>query len=165
MGKMRKQFASALVVLLGVSLFSGFAATKKKPAAVPVPAAVVAPQPVKMIWDYKTQLALSDTQVNDIKGAINNFQQQVLQLRQKLQAVEGDIQDMIQKKADMNALQAKLNESAGIQVQLRVADIQTARTVDGVLTAEQTTKWKAIQKKEASRANRGTMAAPSTTTP
>lgn len=105
----------------------------------------------KMIWDYKEDIGLTDAQVTAIKEAISAFQKEVVRLRSKLQVVELDVQDLIQKKGKITLIKTKLKESADLQVEVRLADIETARKIDGILSAEQTKKWKEIQKREVSR--------------
>ena len=107
-----------------------------------------APQPtsVKTIWDYKTQLGLSSTQVNDMKAALRDFQKQLITLRASLQVSELNLQDLLQKHADLDTVKTQLQKSADIQVDMRIADVETARKIEGVLTPDQLTKWRAIQK-------------------
>ncbi len=105
-------------------------------------------QNVRMIWDYKTELGLTDEQVAGIKDAITGFQKEVVELRAKFQVVEIDLQNLIQKKADLPTVKAKLQESAAIQVDLRLADIETARKIDDILSPEQAKRWREIQQKE-----------------
>jgi len=106
---------------------------------------------MKMIWDYKEQLELSDNQITGIKEAMHNFEQDILRLRSKLQTNELELQDLIQKKADLDNIKQKLNTSAAIQVDMRMDDIMTARKIDTILSPNQLNIWKEIQAKEASK--------------
>lgn len=153
MRRKNKIVSLTLFLLLGFILSPVFGAEKSKKSKVDLSAGMQTPGTVKMIWDYKDQLGLSDSQVSDIKDTINGFQKNVIQFRSKLQVTELDIQDLLQKKADLTAIKTKLSESAEIQVDLRMADIETARKIDSILTPDQIKKWRAIQKKEATREN------------
>jgi len=141
-----KKFAIVLSLLCAMSFFGLQAKAQDANMSAPKGSAGV-----KMIWDYKKELEMSDGQVAGIKEAIENFQKQVLDLRQKLQATEGDIQELIQKKGDMDAIKAKLQTSAELQVQLRVLDIQTARKIDTILTPYQLNLWREIQQREVAK--------------
>lgn len=144
-----KVVSLAAVLLLGSFAVPCFAMEKSKKTM--APSSAQSPSGVKMIWDYKDQLGLTEAQVSDIKDAINGFQKEVIRLRSKLQVVELDLQDLVQKKSDITAIKTKLAESADLQVNIRLADIETARKIDSILTEEQVKKWRDVQKKEISR--------------
>lgn len=140
-----------LLSLIGTIALCGYAEEAAPPPA--SSSADVAPpssqgRGLKMIWDYKKELEMSDGQEAGIKEAIQNFQKNVGDLRKKLEGTEGAIQEMIQKKGDMAAIKAKLQESADLQVELRMLDIETARKIDDILTPYQLGLWRKIQQRE-----------------
>lgn len=152
--KIYREALSTLLIGLTLLLPFSFVRSAEKPKKTETQAS--APQqaprnPVKMIWEYKEELGLSDSQATDMKGAFDSFQKESLRLRSKLQVSELDFQDLLEKKADIDTIKQKLTEIADLQVQMELANIETARKIDGVLTDDQTNKWKEIQKKEASR--------------
>lgn len=106
---------------------------------------------VKAIWDYKSELGLSDTQVSGMQETLHQFQDKMIQLKAKLQVSELNVQDLLSKQAPMTDVRTQLEKSAEIQVDMRVADIETAQKIEGSLTPDQLTKWRAIQKQ--ARAN------------
>lgn len=148
-----KKFAIALSLVFAIALFAPLAGRAQDAGSQARPAAGAAEPAgrhpgLKMIWDYKKELEMSDGQEAGIKEAIQKFQTQVGDLRKQLEGTENNIQDLIEKKGDMDAIKTKLQDSADLQVQLRLIDIETARRIDSILTPYQLGLWHKIQQRE-----------------
>lgn len=104
-------------------------------------------QPVKRIWEYKDELSLSNDQVKNLKNTVEGLNTNLVSLRNKWMAVEQEINQLQVKNAELGQIKTKLQESAGIQVEMRYTDFETARKVMNYLSPEQVTKWRDIQKK------------------
>ena len=161
---------------LGVFFLGAGSALADTPAATPAsnpapavsttaPAVTNPAVKVKAIWDYKSELGLSDAQVSGMQETLHQFQDKMIQLKAKLQVSELNVQDLLSKQAPMTDVRTQLEKSAEIQVDMRVADIETAQKIEGALTPDQLAKWRAIQKQaranlaariQAERANNGT---------
>jgi len=152
MQKNRKLIISILVGIFMTVGFIGYAAETKRTSPAPVP---MRPPPasVKMIWDYKQDIGLTDTQLDEIHQSYNEFQKQLIQLRSKIQVSQLDLQDLLDKKADLTVIKDKLTEIAGLQVDYQLLDISTSRKIEGILTPDQYKKWRAILVKETERIN------------
>lgn len=110
-----------------------------------------APQPaqpeaqVKTIYEYKTELGLTDKQEKDLKKVLEDFQVYFTDKKKTLTTLQTDLGDMITKKEDIKKIRKQLENMARIQVDASCFDIETSRKVESVLTPNQMAKWKAIQ--------------------
>lgn len=102
---------------------------------------------VRTIWDYSSQLGLTKDQQAGLKKAVSDFQTQLTTLRGQLRDNEAAVQESISKGSDIDSIKTQMEKSAGIQVQMRLADIETARKIESVLTPDQLKKWHDIQRK------------------
>lgn len=100
---------------------------------------------VKTIFDYKTELGLSDEQIKRMKELLNNLNNDAKVKRAKLTIIDNDIKTLIEKDAQMALIKAKVNEAYAIQAEIRVADIETGRNINAVLTPMQLRKWQEIR--------------------
>lgn len=105
------------------------------------------PKKIKTMVDYKDELGLSDQQVKSVTEALAGFQNTVKTQRQALQTQEAEFKSLLQSKAPLPDIKAKLREIADTRFSLRYADVLTSRRVSDTLTAEQMTKWREIQAK------------------
>lgn len=99
----------------------------------------------KTIFDYKSDLKLTDEQVRKIKEYIIAFDKDNRVKRAKLTILDADLRTLFEKEADMNQIRPKVKEAYDIQADMRIADIETARKINSVLTPAQLKKWKEIQ--------------------
>lgn len=119
-------------------------------AQAPSPAPANSPAPkaaVKTIFDYQKELGLTDKQLADIRAALKGLQDSLATLGQKLQVVDKEAAQAIQADAPLPQIRAKLQEVAAVQIDMRIADIDTSRKVNAILTKAQLAKWHEIQKK------------------
>lgn len=106
-----------------------------------------APKTVKTMIDYKEELGLSDTQVNEVREALLGFQKTVKEQRQALAQQEKEYKELVQKEAPLSDIKSKLRQISDTRFQLRYADVLTSRRVSEALSPEQMEKWRAIQTK------------------
>ncbi|MEW6283000.1 MAG: hypothetical protein AB1758_30585 [Candidatus Eremiobacterota bacterium] len=105
------------------------------------------PRKIKTLVDYKQELGLSDQQIQDVVATLNQFKTELEAYQQKLVAAEKDFQKLLEQHADLEAIKAKLRESADLRFQIRYLDVVTSRKVEAILSPEQMSKWREIQKK------------------
>jgi hypothetical protein len=101
---------------------------------------------VRTIWDYKKELGLTDQQSQEMKEAVKILQKDIAAHREKLVAAEQQLRAMIDEESSFDQIRSKLQRIATIQVDMRLADIQTSRRVNDVLKTEQLDRWHDIQK-------------------
>ena len=100
---------------------------------------------VKTIFDYRDELKLSDDQVKKIRENLSALDKEVRVLRAKLTLVEVDLENLLEKEGDMAQIKSKVKEVFDIQASIRIADIETSRKINAVMTPAQLKKWREIQ--------------------
>ena len=129
---------SVLTALLCTGLiFNSFAADKAAP--------VEQKKEVKTIFSYKSELSLSDKQIQDIKDLLTNLQNFLIQKAKDLKLQQEELVGMIKNRETMTTIKAKLQKIAGIQVDSSYFDIDTSRKIEDVLLPTQLKKWREIQ--------------------
>lgn len=121
------------------------------PATAPGTAAPAPKAKVRVIWDYKKELGLTDDQINKMKAAVGDLQNQLIILRLKNSANELELRQLNLKNAPSDQLKKKIKEVADIQGEMRFIDLETAKKINGILSKEQLDKWHDIQKAEAAK--------------
>jgi hypothetical protein len=109
---------------------------------------------IKTIWDYEKELGLTAAQSKIMKDALGGLQKQLVGLRQQLLEAERQLKSLIEEEAPIEPINAKLQQISQIQVQIRLADIQTSRKINEVMEAEQLDKWRNIQKQARQQAKK-----------
>ncbi len=106
------------------------------------------PPKVKTLFDYKSELSLSDAQINTMKSQLTELNNSVKSSREQLTKLENEYRAMIAKDATTPAqAKVKLEEIAEATVAMRLKDLAISRKITSTMTAEQREKWKAIQAK------------------
>lgn len=139
---MRHQFVKVVAILIGVLLTTGFCV-----AIAQAQEGQQQQQAGKTIFDYKAELNLTDDQVNKIKQDLADLDKEVRVFRARLTLIDVDLQKLMEKEGDMNEIKKKVNEAYEIQASIKIADLETARKINGVLKPEQLRKWREIQAK------------------
>jgi Spy/CpxP family protein refolding chaperone len=98
-----------------------------------------------MIWDFK-ELELTPDQIASIKQVVNSLQQRLEQLRARLEARKQEYQVMLTRNDALEKLRAKLQEIAALQVDMQMADVESSRAINAVMTPQQLLKWHELQK-------------------
>lgn len=133
------------LLVLAVALVP-LAAAAQTPAPKPSPAAKPAAA-VKTIFDYAKELGLTGQQTTDLKAAIKALQDTVAATRPRMEAAGKQLNQMIASEAPIDDIKKTLVEYHTLQIDLKLADIATARRVNAILTKEQLAKWRDIQVK------------------
>jgi len=133
------------ILALAIAL-APLSAPAQKPTPKPSPAAKPAAA-VKTIFDYSRELGLTDQQTADLKAAIKALQDTVAVTRPRLQAAGKQLNMMIATEAPIDEIRARLVEYHTLQIDLKLADVTTARKINAILTKEQLAKWRDIQVK------------------
>jgi Spy/CpxP family protein refolding chaperone len=131
----------ALAVLALFVFARSASAQDAKTSAAPSPAA----PKTKSLWDYKTELGLSDDQIAKIKNEVRILQEELAVDNKTVELSGLKLQRLAESDGDIKDIREELHKIADAQVDARVADIQTSRTVNKILTAEQQKKWRALQ--------------------
>jgi hypothetical protein len=105
----------------------------------------------KTIFDYKSDLKLTDDQVKKIREHLGDLDKEVRVLRAKHTLIEVDLQGLMEKEGDMNEVKKKIKEAYDIQASIKIADVDTARKINAVLKPEQLKRWREIQAEASSR--------------
>ncbi|MBI3268848.1 MAG: hypothetical protein HYZ53_07485 [Planctomycetes bacterium] len=137
---------SAGLVLAASMVVSAQQPPKAAPAANPEPAAE--PEVTKTtIFDYRTELTLTDQQEHDIRQILTDLGRLLRVNQAKLTIINADIEDLVQKEGDLKVVKAKLQEEANLRADTRYADIEASRRINLILTPDQLARWKTIQMK------------------
>lgn len=136
----------AALVLFAATGFAQAAPTTPGPEPTPVPD--VSPSPssqVKGVWDYKTELELSDKQVVDLRGAAQAFEAVLSKAETKLKQLNEKLVGQLNEEAPLEQIKVTLEEIAAVQIEVRLADVRTLRTMNRILSAAQLARWHRIQ--------------------
>jgi Spy/CpxP family protein refolding chaperone len=126
-------------------LFCPLSASAQKPA--PKASASTAPAPQsKRIWDYQKELNLTDNQVTQLKTVVQQFEDASAAASTKAEGLQKQVNALMHDDtSDIEQLRARWIELQTLEVNTRVMDIQTSRTVYKILSKEQMERWKQIQ--------------------
>jgi Spy/CpxP family protein refolding chaperone len=103
------------------------------------------PQTIKTIFDYKTDLKLTDEQDRHIRQILLDLNRE-LQLEQAKHTIAVyELQEFIKKEADLDQIRAALDREAAIRAAITYADIAATRKINKVLLPEQLAQWRSIQ--------------------
>lgn len=104
------------------------------------------PQQVPTIFSYKTELGLTDDQVNRMQTRLKALQTSVSASREKLNALQKDYQALVSNESTpLPTIEAKLKEIAAVQVASQMEDLKASRDILAILSADQLKKWRGIQ--------------------
>lgn len=130
------------LMLAFACLSSNALAQGASPAPSPAPQAAF-----KTIFDYRKEIGLTEKQATDIRAALKGLQQRLASLTEQLQAADKKCTQTIASEAPIAQIRAALQEMANITVEMRIADVETSRKVNSILSSDQLAKWREIQKK------------------
>lgn len=134
---MLKRFLLPVLILMTVLVLPGVA---QQPSASPSP-----DRPIT-IFNYKTELGLTDDQVSKIQGRLKALQTQVAANRAKLGALQKEYSALVgNETTPLPTLEAKLREIAALQVASQMEDLKASRDILSILSADQLKKWRGIQ--------------------
>ncbi len=102
---------------------------------------------VKTLLDYQKELSLSDGQVKEIKETLAAYQTVIAQQRRGLAQYEKEYSKLVAERAPMDQIKQKLRQLTDTTYNLRLSDVQTARKVESILSADQLKKWRELQNK------------------
>jgi DNA helicase IV len=102
-------------------------------------------QVVKTIFDYKTELNLTDAQEKQIKQILTDLNHE-LQLENAKHTISSfALQDLIKKEANLDEIKKALDQEASLRASISYADIVATRKINKVLSSDQLQKWRTIQ--------------------
>jgi len=143
---MKRIFFVALVLVLGLSLNS-FAKEHLR-SAPETNAATVGHKKnvIKSIFNYKTELGLTDKQEADIKELLLGLQNTLQEKVGKVNVLRGELIQMIRDNASLKVIRKKIEDIGKVQVDIIYKDIEVSRKIEDTLSSEQLVKWRSIQK-------------------
>jgi len=153
---MRKSIVPLLTIafMIGVMAPKGFAQDAPAPAPTPAPATATKTEtslnqegPVKTIFNFKDEIGLTDDQEVKLKALLYDEQSFMDSQNATLKGLGIELSKMIEQKTDMQAIRSKLEAIAKIQVDVSYRNILDSRSSETILTPDQLTKWRDIQKK------------------
>ena len=139
---MRKLLKIVFIAAVGLQLsaLSSFAETKAAK-----PAQEAQKQEVKTIFNYKSELGLTDKQSEDMKTLVSKLQTTLNEKGKEISELRQGLSQMIKNKDSLSIIRPQLKKIADLQVDISYSDIETARKIEGVLTPAQMKKWQDIQ--------------------
>lgn len=97
------------------------------------------------ILDFKVELNLNENQIKDIEKLLSNFKKKEAEFIKEIQKHDRQLKELLQKEGDINEIKKEVREIYKLRGELVAEELETARKIDGVLTAEQKQKWKEIR--------------------
>jgi Spy/CpxP family protein refolding chaperone len=143
---MKKAIKIALIVAIGIHLSALGAFAEEKSAKKPkAEAQEEQKKEVKTIFNYKTELGLTDKQVEDMKVLVSKLQNTINEKGKMINDLRNDLGTMIRDKENLKTIKSQLEKISSLQVEVSYLDIETARKIEGILTPTQLKKWQNIQ--------------------
>lgn len=103
---------------------------------------------IRHLLKHEKDIGLTSDQVAKLKEMQLNLDKTRIKAEADIQIAERELKALIdEEKSDLGAIEAKLKQSEGLQVGLRLAAIKARRDVLGLLTPEQRSKEKAEHEK------------------
>jgi hypothetical protein len=135
-----------IVLILGLIGYAGVAGFAQDKAALTKPEAVTQQQnKIKTIFNYKSELGLTDKQVADLVAILTGFQKYLNEQSKEMKELRLKLNDLIKQKADLKSIRETLEQIARVQVEASYTDVETSRKVEATLTPSQLKKWTNIQ--------------------
>ncbi|MFA5147850.1 MAG: hypothetical protein WC491_01830 [Candidatus Omnitrophota bacterium] len=100
----------------------------------------------RYIFDYKTELSLTDKQEKNMRDILAKLQSYLSDKKKELDGLKAELDMLVERKGDLNTIKAKLQDIARVQTDASYEDIVSARAIENELTAKQLSKWRSIQK-------------------
>ncbi|MBT9584848.1 hypothetical protein IV102_16000 [bacterium] len=100
---------------------------------------------IKTIFHYKTELGLSDAQIEAIKSELVNLNSNFKQSKAKIAQLEAEFRALIAREASTEEAKSKLQQIAEATVAFRLTDFETSRRITATMSAEQKARWAAIR--------------------
>ncbi|MDE1921522.1 MAG: hypothetical protein KGJ09_08410 [Candidatus Omnitrophica bacterium] len=110
------------------------------------------PEQVKTIFSFKNELGITDDQELKLKALLYDEQNFIDGQNNTLKELGAQLNQLIEKNADMAAIKSKLEEMSRIQVDISYRNIEDSRKVAEILTPQQLAQWRSIQKKYSAQA-------------
>ena len=144
---MRKLLKIVFIAVVGMQLstLSSFAETKAAKPAQEAQKQEAQKQEVKTIFNYKSELGLTDKQSEDMKTLVSKLQTTLNEKGKEISELRQGLSQMIKNKDALSIIRPQLKKIADLQVDISYSDIETARKIEGVLTPAQMKKWQDIQ--------------------
>jgi len=134
-----------MIRMLVLTVLAGFLAIGDRAVAEPAPASAPATNQVKTIFDYKSELTLSDDQEQRMRQILVNLNKELQVERAKLTILSYDLEELIRKEADLDSIKRALQQEAELRASIAYADLAAGRQINSTLTNDQLTRWRAIQ--------------------
>ena len=137
---MKKLLAVAMVLAV-LTAGAGSACAQEAGAEVASPQRQV----VRTIFSYRQELGLTEQQEKAITDTLLDLQKQLIEKRAKLGVAQIELRQMIGDRAELTVIKSKLEQVSALSVDITFTDISASRKIEGILSAEQLKRWRAIQ--------------------
>ena len=137
-------------VLLGMAIISCIAASSCFAQGTTMPKSennLKQQEEVKTIFSFKKEIGLTDEQESKIKALLYDQQSLINSNRNRLTTLGTELDQMMNKKQDLQLIKSKIEEISKIQVEITYQDIVTGRKIEDILSPAQLEKWKNIKEK------------------
>ena len=114
-------------------------------AVAPALTARAAEKPVRSLWDYEQELGLTPHQVAAMKQLVTRLATRIETMKQRVIEIDQEATKLLQSEAPLDELRARMMEAARLQVEMRIADVETSRQINDLLKPAQLSKWRSIQ--------------------
>ena len=113
----------------------------------------------KTIFSFKKELGLTDQQEESMRKMLASFQSFFTDKRKDYLDEQKELGDLMNKRADLKLIKAKIEALSRIQADITYADIETSRKIEDILTPQQLKMWSKIKEEarnQAQQAQQGT---------
>lgn len=146
-------FAFALLLAGSLALAEG---TPPKDAQPADGAAAEEPKTqARTIFDFKSELNLTDDQVAEIKKLLAELSRTIKMTNANITLLNYQIEDLIKAEGDLKEIKAKLDEEAKLRAEARFGDVVCSRNINKVLSESQLAAWNAIKDKARTQKDSG----------
>jgi maltooligosyltrehalose synthase len=97
------------------------------------------------IFKYKKELSITDKQEKSLRDVLTKFQNYITAKQKEVDTLSTELNKLIMEKGDLGKIKTKLQNIARIQADVTYEDISSTRAIEKTLTAEQITRWRAMQ--------------------
>jgi hypothetical protein len=138
-----KNIAIGLAVVFAAAFLIQATPAPTPPAKQPAPQAQ--PAQGQTIFDFKSELNLSDKQEQDIKSILGDLNKNVRLGSAKLTILNSELEELIKNDGDLEQIRKRVKEAFDLQANLKFEDIAATRKINRVLSPEQLKRWRSIQ--------------------
>ncbi|MCX5724519.1 MAG: hypothetical protein NTX84_08405 [Nitrospirae bacterium] len=97
------------------------------------------------IFDYKTDLLLTDQQEQEIRQILAGLARELDLQRARLTMATHELAELLKREAPLRQIKQQLELEAALRAALSYEDIAASRRINAILSPEQLSQWRNIQ--------------------